>query len=59
MREMTDEELHNRLEELRIELFNLRFQKSKNLLDRQDRPRMVRRDIARILTILKEREKNQ
>jgi len=37
----------------------LRFQKSKNLLDRQDRPRMVRRDIARILTILKEREKNQ
>ena len=59
MREMTNEELQTRLEELRIELFNLRFQKSKNLLDRQDRPRRVRRDIARILTLLKEREKNQ
>ena len=59
LREMTDEELQTRLEELRIELFNLRFQKSKNLLDRQDRPGLVRRDIARILTLLKEREKNQ
>ncbi|HOH82332.1 MAG TPA: 50S ribosomal protein L29 [Candidatus Syntrophosphaera thermopropionivorans] len=59
LREMTNEELQTRLEELRIELFNLRFQKSKNLLDRQDRPRLVRRDIARILTLLKEREKNQ
>ena len=59
LREMTNEELQTRLEELRIELFNLRCQKSKNLLDRQDRPGLVRRDIARILTLLKEREKNQ
>ncbi len=59
IREMTVEDLHARLEELRVELFNLRFQKSKNLLDRPDRLRIARRDIARIHTILKEKEQRQ
>ncbi len=56
IRELSAAELHNRLEELRVELFNLRFQKSKNLLDRPDRLRIVRRDIARINTVLKAKE---
>lgn len=56
IREMEIHELEARLEELRIELFNLRFQKSKNLLDRTDRIRIARREIARINTIIKEKE---
>lgn len=56
LRELHAEELHQRLEELRTELFNLRFQKAKNLLDRPDRLRIVRREIARIHTIVKENE---
>ncbi|MBW6513797.1 MAG: 50S ribosomal protein L29 [Candidatus Syntrophosphaera sp.] len=59
IREMTLDDMQSRLEELRMELFNLRFQKSKNLLDRSDRLRIVRRDIARINTIIKEKEQRQ
>jgi large subunit ribosomal protein L29 len=56
IRELSIPELQAKMEELRIELFNLRFQKAKNLLDRPDRIRIVRRDIARIITIIKEIE---
>ncbi|HHV36955.1 MAG TPA: 50S ribosomal protein L29 [Candidatus Cloacimonetes bacterium] len=56
IRSMEPHELTDRLEELRIELFNLRFQKAKNLLDRTDRIRIARREIARINTIIKEKE---
>ena len=56
LREIKPEELNERLEELRTELFNLRFQKAKNLIDRPDRLREVRREIARIHTITKEKE---
>lgn len=56
LRSMEHHELRERLEELRIELFNLRFQKAKNLLDRTDRIRIARREIARINTIIKEKE---
>ncbi len=59
IRAMTMEEMHTRLEELHTELFNLRFQKSKNLLDRKDRLRLVRRDIARISTIINESKNRQ
>lgn len=59
IRAMTMEEMHTRLEELQTELFNLRFQKSKNLLDRKDRLRLVRRDIARISTIINESKNRQ
>lgn len=59
IREMTLDDMQSRLEQLRTELFNLRFQKSKNLLDRQDRLRIVRREIARINTIMKEKEQRQ
>lgn len=56
MRDLNIDQLHARLEELRVDLFNLRFQKSKNLLDRVDRLRIARREIARINTIIKEKE---
>ncbi|MCB5295239.1 MAG: 50S ribosomal protein L29 [Candidatus Cloacimonadaceae bacterium] len=56
IRDLSTHELQARLEELRIELFNLRFQKAKNLLDRTDRIRIARREIARINTIIKEKE---
>ena len=56
IREMSVTDLHEKLEELRVELFNLRFQKSKNLLDRTDRLRIVRRNIARINTVLTAKE---
>ena len=57
LRDLSIDELQVKLEELRIELFNLRFQKAKNLLDRPDRIRNVRHNIARIYTIMKEKEK--
>ncbi|MDD3236322.1 MAG: 50S ribosomal protein L29 [Candidatus Cloacimonetes bacterium] len=56
MRDLSVTELHAKMEEYRVELFNLRFQKAKNLLDRPDRIRIVRRSIARIITIIKEKE---
>lgn len=56
IRELSRDEMQARIEELRIELFNLRFQKAKNLLDRPDRLRLARREIARINTIIKEKE---
>ncbi len=59
LRELKPEELNDRLEELRTELFNLRFQKAKNLIDRPDRLREVRREIARIHTIVKETEQKE
>lgn len=56
LREQSDGELRGRLTQLRDELFRLRFQRATKQLDKQDRPRKVRKDIARILTILQERE---
>ena len=56
IRELSITELNNKLEELRTELFNLRFQKAKNLLDRVDRLKLVRRDIARVMTIMKQKQ---
>lgn len=54
IRDLSLDELQAKTEELRIELFNLRFQKARNLLERPDRIRLVKRDIARIMTIMKE-----
>lgn len=59
LREKTDEELREELKRLRAELFNLRFQLSTGGLTNPHRIRMVRKDIARILTILRERELNK
>jgi large subunit ribosomal protein L29 len=55
-RKMTAEELESRLQETRRELFNLRQQWFTGSLQDQNRLTAVRKDIARILTILRERE---
>ena len=56
LRELTDEELAERLRESKEELFNLRFQMATGQLDNNRRLRTVRHEIARIYTILRERE---
>jgi large subunit ribosomal protein L29 len=56
MRELHDEELQTRLRESKEELFNLRFQTATGQLDNNRRLREVRHEIARIYTILRERE---
>ena len=54
--QMTDEEISQRLADAREELFNLRFQWSSGQLRDNNRLTQVKRDIARMLTILRERE---
>jgi large subunit ribosomal protein L29 len=56
LREMADAELAQKLSALREELFNLRFQLATGQLDNPMRIRHVRKDIARVLTIQRERE---
>jgi len=56
MRELHDDELATRLREAKEELFNLRFQMATGQLDNNRRLRAMRHDIARIYTILHERE---
>ena len=56
IREMTDEELLEELEAAREEKFNLRFQLATNQLDNTARIKEVKQDIARILTVMRERE---
>ena len=56
MRELHDDELATRLREAKEELFNLRFQMATGQMDNNRRLRTVRHDIARIYTILRERE---
>ena len=55
LRDMQDDELIDQLEGNKEELFNLRFQLATGQLDNVNRIRTVRHDIARILTILRER----
>lgn len=56
IRELDTEELHGRIAELKEELFNLRFQLATGQLDNHRRMRDVRRDSARIRTILRDRD---
>lgn len=56
LREMPEAELQERLRENKEELFNLRFQKVTGQLDNPHRVKQVKREIARILTVLRERE---
>jgi large subunit ribosomal protein L29 len=56
LRELTAEELVLRLKEFKEELFNLRFQMATGQLDNNRRLRVVRSDIARIYTVMRERE---
>ena len=52
LRELNEEELVAKLRESKEELFNLRFQQATNQLENTARMRAVRRDVARIKTVL-------
>ncbi len=56
VRDLSDEELLTRLREAKEELFNLRFQVATGQLDNNRRLHTVRKDIARIYTVMRERE---
>ncbi|GHJ46157.1 50S ribosomal protein L29 [Catellatospora sp. TT07R-123] len=56
MRELSGEELVTKLREAKAELFNLRVQGATGQLDNNRRLNVVRREIARIYTIMRERE---
>jgi large subunit ribosomal protein L29 len=56
LRDADETELENRLAEAKQEMFNLRFQIVTGQLDNSARIPLVRRDIARILTVLREKE---
>jgi large subunit ribosomal protein L29 len=56
LRELDDEELENRLSEYRREMLNLRFQLATGQLDNVTRLSVVRKDVARVLTVLRDRE---
>ena len=59
LRDLTSEELNDKLGDLKSELFNLRFQLATGQLDNPMRIKTVRKDIARVKTILRERELNK
>ena len=54
--ELNDIDLESKLRESKEELFNLRFQNATGQLDNTARLRAVRKDIARIYTVMRERE---
>ena len=55
MKKMTDAELEAKLKELKGELFNLRFQHAINQLENPHKITDVKRDIARVMTVLQEK----
>lgn len=56
IRELTDVELAKKLDDLKKDLFNLRFQHAINQLDNPMRLKAVRKEIAVVKTIIRERE---
>jgi large subunit ribosomal protein L29 len=56
LRASTEEELDGKLAEAKIELFNLRFQAATGQLESHGRLRAIRKEIARIYTVKRERE---
>ena len=56
LRDLTDDELEHRLADTRQELFNLRFQAATGALENSARLKLAKREIARILTVVNERE---
>ena len=56
LRELTEEDLNERIRESKEELFNLRFQMATGQLTNNRRLRTVRQEIARAYTVLRERE---
>ena len=56
LRDLSDDELVDRLKDRRQELFNLRFQSVTGALENSSRLKLTKREIARILTVVTERE---
>ena len=56
LRELTDDELTDKLRESKEELFNLRFQMATGQMHNNRRLRTIKHDIARIYTVMRERE---
>jgi large subunit ribosomal protein L29 len=58
IREMTAEEMQRKVNDLKQELFNLRFQLEIGQLENRARIRQTKQDIARLLTVIREVSKN-
>ena len=56
IRELTNEEIQTKIEEYKEELFNLRFSQATGNLEKPSRIRELRKQVARMKTILRERE---
>jgi len=56
IRNLTTEEINKKIEEIKEELFNLRFQQASGNLEKPSRIRELRRTVARLKTVLVERE---
>ena len=56
IRNLTTEEINKKIEETKEELFNLRFQQASGNLEKPSRIRELRRTVARLKTVLVERE---
>jgi large subunit ribosomal protein L29 len=59
IRELSTEEIQKKLVETKEELFNLRFQQATGTLEKPSRIRDLRHTVARLKTVLKEREGNE
>ena len=59
MRDMTDDELRERITTLRAELFNLRFRNSMKQLDNPLKIREGRRELARLITVLNQKNREK
>lgn len=56
IRDLSTQELEDKINDLKEELFNLRFQNATNQLDNPTRIASVKKDIARVKTVLREKE---
>ena len=59
LRKLTTEELNNKIKENKEELFNLRFQQATGNLEKPSRLRELRKQVAKMKTIIRERELNK
>ena len=59
IRNLTTEEINKKIEESKEELFNLRFQQASGKLEKPSRIKELRKTVARLKTILREREMNK
>lgn len=56
LRQLSDDQLFDAIEDKKVELFNLRFQRASGQLEDTNAIRYAKRDMARLYTVLRERE---